>query len=352
MLLHASRSSRPPRFYATGRAIVGLAALAAVMAAGIMRVLPEDASLGDESIGRNEGSAPLVAPTRTSELTAADAERTRGISRTVPSIFDPAALDPTQQLEPTNGVLSQTAAQDPLPPSPAEVMPAAARIIPLPVRRPAEFGTVKAAEPRQLATGSGSQRRQSAAVSAAPEDKRSYIEKLFGVPQTPAPALSYAALESPATSVAKPSFSPSLNPEPARTAVYDLSAQVVHMPNGEKLEAHSGLGDKLDDPRYVHVRMHGATPPGTYELSERERPFHGVRALRLNPVGGSQAVHGRAGLLAHTYLLGPRGDSNGCVSFKEYDKFLQAYLRGEVTRLVVVAGRGQDGLFSIFSRRT
>jgi len=124
------------------------------------------------------------------------------------------------------------------------------------------------------------------------------------------------------------------------------------MPNGEKLEAHSGLGDKLDDPRYVHVRMHGATPPGTYELSEREQRFHGVRALRLNPVGGSQAVHGRAGLLAHTYLLGPRGDSNGCVSFKEYDKFLQAYLRGEVTRLVVVAGRGQDGLFSIFSRRT
>ena len=79
------------------------------------------------------------------------------------------------------------------------------------------------------------------------------------------------------------------------------------MPNGERLEAHSGLGEKIDDPRFVHVRMHGATPPGTYDLTEREKLFHGVRAIRLNPVGGSAAVHGRAGLLAHTYMLGPNG---------------------------------------------
>jgi len=67
-----------------------------------------------------------------------------------------------------------------------------------------------------------------------------------------------------------------------------------------------------------------------------------VRAIRLNPVGGSPAIYGRDGILAHSYLLGPRGDSNGCVSFKDYDKFLQGYLRGEVKRLVVTAGRGQD----------
>jgi hypothetical protein len=35
-------------------------------------------------------------------------------------------------------------------------------------------------------------------------------------------------------------------------------------------------------------------------------------------------------------MLGPNGDSNGCVSIKDYDKFLQAYRNGEVKRLVVV----------------
>jgi hypothetical protein len=163
------------------------------------------------------------------------------------------------------------------------------------------------------------------------------------------PALGYAALESSAVNVA-PSTRLSPAPNPAAgvaTAVYDISARVVTMPNGERLEAHSGLGDKLDDPRYVNVRMRGATPPGTYDLTERGQLFHGVRALRLNPVGGSAAVYGRAGLLAHTYMLGPNGDSNGCLSFKEYDKFLRAFLRGEVKRLVVVTGRGQDRLPSI-----
>jgi hypothetical protein len=35
-------------------------------------------------------------------------------------------------------------------------------------------------------------------------------------------------------------------------------------------------------------------------------------------------------------MLGPNGQSNGCVSFSNYDAFLTAYLSGEVTRLVVV----------------
>ncbi|WP_343232584.1 DUF2778 domain-containing protein [Microvirga antarctica] len=188
---------------------------------------------------------------------------------------------------------------------------------------------------------------KSAAIASAPVDNRTFIEKLFRLnPASPPPsALGYAALETPAgsspTSRLVPGPSPSVG---VATAVYDISAQVVHMPNGEKLEAHSGLGDKLDDPRFVHVRMRGATPPGTYNITEREQLFHGVRALRLNPVGGSGAIYGRDGLLAHTYMLGPNGDSNGCVSFKSYDRFLQAYLRGEVKRLVVVTGRGQDVL--------
>ena len=120
------------------------------------------------------------------------------------------------------------------------------------------------------------------------------------------------------------------------TAVYDIAAHTVYMPNGERLEAHSGLGDRLDDPHHVDEQNRGATPPHLYDLEPRAELFHGVHALRLNPVGGG-GVFGRTGLLAHTYMLGPHGDSNGCVSFRDYDAFLQAYLNGEVRRLAVVA---------------
>ncbi|MFG1181429.1 DUF2778 domain-containing protein [Xanthobacter versatilis] len=119
-------------------------------------------------------------------------------------------------------------------------------------------------------------------------------------------------------------------------AIYDIKGKVVYMPNGDKLEAHSGYGELLDDPRHVAKRMVGATPPNTYSLTMRESLFHGVEAVRLNPVGTGK-MYGRAGILAHTYMLGPRGDSNGCISFKDYEKFLTAFKRGEVKKIVVVA---------------
>jgi hypothetical protein len=119
------------------------------------------------------------------------------------------------------------------------------------------------------------------------------------------------------------------------TAVYDISGRAVYLPNGAKLEAHSGLGSLMDDPSHVNERMVGATPPAVYDLKPRERLFHGVAALRMTPVGESDAL-GRSGLLVHSYMLGPNGDSNGCVSIRDYDKFLKAYRDGEVTRLVVV----------------
>jgi hypothetical protein len=124
-----------------------------------------------------------------------------------------------------------------------------------------------------------------------------------------------------------------------QTAVYDISAHAVYMPNGSKLEAHSGMGSLMDDPEHVREPNVGATPPAVYDLKPRERLFHGVRALRMTPVD-SNATLGRSGLLAHSYMLGPNGDSNGCVSFKNYDRFLQAYSNGEVTRLVVVPSLG------------
>jgi hypothetical protein len=121
----------------------------------------------------------------------------------------------------------------------------------------------------------------------------------------------------------------------SRTAIYDITARTVYLPNGRRLEAHSGLGDHMDDSRYVNARGTGPTPPNVYELKLRETLFHGVRAIRLIPSDSSK-MYGRDGILAHSYLLGPNGQSNGCVSFSDYAMFLDAFLRGDVNRLVVV----------------
>ena len=85
----------------------------------------------------------------------------------------------------------------------------------------------------------------------------------------------------------------------------------------------------------MHVKMRGATPPNVYNLALRERLFHGVRAIRLTPVDSGR-MHGRDGILAHSYMHGSNGQSNGCVAFSNYPEFLNAFLKGEVTRLVVV----------------
>ena len=119
-------------------------------------------------------------------------------------------------------------------------------------------------------------------------------------------------------------------------AVYDISARTVYMPDGSKLEAHSGLGSMVDQPRFVTRKDVGPTPPDTYNLSLRESRFHGVEAIRLTPASGSNK-YGRNGLLAHTYMLrGGRAESNGCVVFKDYQRFLSAYKKGKIKRLVVV----------------
>jgi type VI secretion system (T6SS) effector TldE1-like protein len=120
-----------------------------------------------------------------------------------------------------------------------------------------------------------------------------------------------------------------------RTAVYDITAKTVYLPSGQRLEAHSGLGRNMDDPRSSRLKMRGVTPPNVYQLRMREALFHGVRAIRLVPVNESK-MYGRDGMLAHTYMLGPNGQSNGCVSFANYSAFLNAFQKGEIDRLVVV----------------
>ena len=135
------------------------------------------------------------------------------------------------------------------------------------------------------------------------------------------------------------------NERPVRTAIYDITAKIVHMPNGEKLEAHSGLGAMMDDPRHVHVRARGPTPPNVYNLRMREALFHGVAAIRMLPEN-EKLMFGRDGILTHSYLRGPSGQSAGCVSFRDYSKFLRAFQRGEVTRIIVVPSLAKSPTFA------
>ncbi len=190
----------------------------------------------------------------------------------------------------------------------------------------ASLGPRPGAAPTRTATP-----RVAAAESAAerPSFFKGIFEKLFG---KPAPTtLAYAATDDAGLGTTK-----NIGGRYDRyTAVYDISAHIVYMPDGTRLEAHSGLGNRLDDPNHPDERMHGVTPPNVYDLELREAPFHGVRALRMIPQDDAKTF-GRSGLLAHTYMLGPNGDSNGCVSFKNYDAFLQAYLNHDIKRLAVV----------------
>jgi hypothetical protein len=185
------------------------------------------------------------------------------------------------------------------------------------------------------------QRAKSAILSIASVDRSSITEKLWGKGSSARnPVLAYASADASATGSVGPTQNPALGgsaPYDRETAVYDISAHTVYLPDGGKLEAHSGLGDKLDDPRSASIRMHGVTPPHMYELTPRESLFHGVAALRLNPVGGEDSIYGRSGLLAHTFMLGPHGDSNGCVSFRDYNAFLNAYRNQGIRKLAVVA---------------
>ncbi|MBI3703191.1 MAG: DUF2778 domain-containing protein [Rhizobiales bacterium] len=172
-------------------------------------------------------------------------------------------------------------------------------------------------------------------------------------PRPESPAIVAAVAAPPAPEPRTPTVrneTPILPEIDSRTAIYDISARTVYLPSGRKLEAHSGLGDKMDDPRYVRVKNRGPTPPNVYKLTLREQPFHGVRAIRLNPVDDKN-MFGRDGILAHSYMLGPNGQSNGCVSFSDYPAFLKAFMKGEVERMVVVARLPKRPPSSLMSMR-
>jgi len=198
----------------------------------------------------------------------------------------------------------------------AESPPAAATDIPLPRSRPAEADI-------QLAVDN--------AAPALRADDRTMLQKFSDL----LPGRLTLASLTPNSGLFKRGPDLAALGYDGQTAVYDISARAVYLPNGLSLEAHSGMGRLRDDPEHVDQRMVGATPPATYELRLREKLFHGVRALRMLPVDGTSTL-GRAGLLTHSYMLGPDGDSNGCVSIRDYERFLKAFDDGEIARLVVV----------------
>lgn len=200
---------------------------------------------------------------------------------------------------------------------------------------PAQIVPAPEAKPKSFAD------RAKAAVMSITGPRQSMVEKLWGKREPSGGLLAYASADASVTSAIAPKEqNPMLGgsaPYERDTAVYDITAKTVYLPDGTKLEAHSGLGSNLDDPRSSRVRMRGVTPPHIYNLKPREALFHGVPALRLTPIGGESAIYGRDGLLAHTFMLGPNGDSNGCVSFKDYYAFLDAYRNKGIRKLAVLA---------------
>jgi hypothetical protein len=120
-----------------------------------------------------------------------------------------------------------------------------------------------------------------------------------------------------------------------KVAIYDVSNATVYLPDGTKLRAHSGIGAMRDNPRYEHVTMRGPTPAGIYRLSMREKRFYGVEAIRMTSIDGRDPKN-RTGLLTHTNLLRGQKGSHGCVAFQNYQPFLTAFKRGQITMLVVV----------------
>lgn len=120
-----------------------------------------------------------------------------------------------------------------------------------------------------------------------------------------------------------------------KVAIYDVSNATVYLPDGTRLRAHSGIGSMRDNPRYEHVIMRGPTPAGIYRLTMREKRFYGVEAIRMTSIDGRDPKN-RTGLLTHTNLLRGRIGSHGCVAFQNYQPFLRAFKRGQITMLVVV----------------
>ena len=183
----------------------------------------------------------------------------------------------TEAVSPPQKPERQIAALAPVAP-PLAVAPErkVADAVPIPMSRPAEARASHGASVRDMA-----QRAKAAVMSVASNDKPpapakppTIFERLFGrfesTVASSGSALAYASADASSTGSIGP-----INQNIAsvgtgalydrQTAVYDIAAHTVYLPDGTKLEAHSGLGSSLDDPRsamaewdkYVHDATSG-----------------------------------------------------------------------------------------------
>ena len=142
-----------------------------------------------------------------------------------------------------------------LPPSPPLV--SQMKEVPLPTPRPDFASVPRSSASRRLAAAMPEAPAQVASVApgapvapaAAPAQGGSFFDKMFGAITRPGTALGYAAVEP--GELGRPAID-------RYTAVYDISAHTVTLPDGRRLEAHSGLGEYVDNPAGVALRMRGA----------------------------------------------------------------------------------------------
>ena len=242
-----------------------------------------------------------------------------------PEMSEPEGME-VASLEPGDLPAQQTTATDAL----------ANLVAPLPQKRPDFRPSETSAAPSVLAYA-----RPGAPSAPAARDDLGAIGIPAALPSAP-------AARDPAPANGGPSFfeklfgrggSGQLPGAGSRIAVYEIKTATVYLPGDGRLEAHSGLGHMQDNPRYVTQKNRGPTPPNIYNLRMRESRFHGAEAIRLLPMNGRKKYN-RDGLLAHPYMYvgggNDRSQSNGCVVFKDYQRFLKAFKKGRINQLIVV----------------
>ena len=213
---------------------------------------------------------------------------------------------------------------------------------PVPPRRPAELRLSAIQTAPQAALRRPVAANTTSAVAPAVSDNRSLIEKMFDQrpasgPQASGPALAYAVPEGGVTGIARSVISGGQSGYNRRTAIYDISAHTVYLPNGAT--AGGAFGSRRRD-RTIRAscmkECAGRRHQMFTSLLRANSFFMGFKRCVSNP--SARAIFSDAPDFWRILICScANGASNGCVSFKNYDAFLQAYQNGEIKHLAVVA---------------